>query len=221
MSKNSKLDDDGDLFISEDYKNGKVKIGVNLMPSFENLVVEEQSKEPVTVDFHKTEKPNTSRYRCLNISEKTIKTSPPSKTSIKTFQTPDKFIQHDLMLSDAQRGLAEKLAGMIENVESRNQLIRQQLLVHKNQRFDLKKDDILERLDSKSEQRQCRAGLAPGVNNSDISVAPFKFDQTFSESKHSYRLGSIAKRQIDNSSIRKVSYTSRNSSDFNHSSFTK
>ena len=214
MSKNGELDDD-DLFISEDYENGKVRIGVNLMPSFENLSVEEPKNEIITVE------PKQSRYRCLNISEKTVKINPKPKTSNKPFQAPDKFIKHDLMLSDAQRGLAEKLAGMIENVESRNQLIRQQLLVHKNQRLDFKKEDILERLDSKSEQRQYRAGLAPGVNNSDISVAPFKFDQNLSESKHSYRLGLIAKRQIDNSSIRKVSYTSRNSSDHNHSNFTK
>ena len=72
------------------------------------------------------------QLRCLNISTSTINLSRNATDPIVRPKAPIEFLPNDRILSEAQRSLAEKLAGMIQHVETRNKIIRQQLTLHQN-----------------------------------------------------------------------------------------
>merc|ERR1711972_793797 len=114
---------DSDLYIDQNTATGKVRIGVNLLPKLD-IKDKPQSEEPSPAT-------QQSNGRYSNFKFKYNDVSRPIRTADR-LPREKKFKSHDKVLSDAQRQLAEKLAGMIENVETRNKLIREQLIVHQN-----------------------------------------------------------------------------------------
>ena len=192
-------------------------IGVNLMPNFVDFGIFDAETE-----YENKVEEDLPRYRCLNISQNPVKFQN-SKTVQKNYTKtksipPDpkqilnpnsnlpkqaSFLPNDRILSDAQRNLAEKLAGMIENVETRNKLIREQLVVQKDYKEELKMKNRGNRPSFSQETDTGRSFSPP------VSVSPFKFDSR----PPSYRLGAIAKREISNSGIKSVGYQSNVSLD--------